>query len=38
MRAPERDANIYLTREGIGKNVTDPKSDSIEVENNYYNF
>ena len=28
-----QNANIELTREGMGKNVTQPKSDSIQVEN-----
>jgi len=28
-----QNANVELTREGIGKNVTQPKGDSIQVEN-----
>ena len=28
-----QNANFQLTREGMGKNVTQPKGDSIQVEN-----
>ena len=31
-------ANVKLTREGMGKNVTQPKGDSIQVENRSNNF
>ena len=31
-------ANVELTREGMGKNVTQPKGDSIQVENRSNNY
>ena len=33
-----QNANVELTREGIGKNVTKPKGDSIQVENRSNNL
>ena len=33
-----QNANVKLTREGMGKNVTQPKGDSIQVENRSNNF
>ena len=33
-----QNANVYLIREGMGKNVTQPKGDSIQVENRSSNF
>ena len=33
-----QNANVELTREGMGKNVTQPKGDSIQVENRSNNL
>ena len=33
-----QNANVELTREGMGKNVTPPKGDSIQVENRSNNL
>ena len=33
-----QNANVSLTREGMGKNVTQPKGDSIQVENRSNNL
>ena len=33
-----QNANVQLTREGMGKNVTQPKGDSIQVENRSNNL
>ena len=33
-----QNANVELSRKGIGKNVTQPKGDSIQVENRSNNF
>ena len=33
-----QNANVKLTREGMGKNVTQPKGDSIQVENRSNNL
>ena len=33
-----QNANVELTREGMGKNVTQPKGDSIQVENRSSNL
>ena len=33
-----QNANVELNREGMGKNVTQPKGDSIQVENRSHNW
>ena len=33
-----QNANVELNREGMGKNVTQPKGDSIQVENRSNNW